>query len=114
MGGKIQKVYDALIDGAGKGLVGEALYHHVLARVPKATSKRIVKASLFALTDPDVKDLNILKVIFDLAITHRLDPKSPDDADERDQAPKKRERLRKKAAADQVGDTTATSADLKA
>ncbi|GLR52320.1 hypothetical protein KYK30_26915 [Shinella yambaruensis] len=74
MAGKIDRIYDALIGGAERGLVDDALYRHVLAECPKASSKRIVKASLLALTDPGVKDAQILKVVYALAIRHRLDP----------------------------------------
>ena len=70
---KIQKVYDALIDGAFEGLSDKALHDYVVERCPKATSKRIVRASLLALTDPDVKDPAVLNVIYALAIKHRLD-----------------------------------------
>lgn len=73
MAGKIKKVYNALIEGATEGKSGKELYDFVKAECPKATSKRIVKASLRALTDPDVKDGNLLRVIYALAIQHRLD-----------------------------------------
>jgi len=74
MTGKIDRIYDALIDGAEQGLVDEALYRHILSECPKASSKKIVKASLLALTDPDVRDARILHVVYALAIKHRLDP----------------------------------------
>jgi len=81
MSDKIQKIYDALLDGAQAGLTDKALFKHVLSEYPKASSKKIVKASLLALSDPDVKDANILNVIYALAIKHRLDPVSKDDID---------------------------------
>jgi hypothetical protein len=81
MSDKIQKIYDALLDGAQAGLTDKALFKHVLSEYPKASSKKIVKASLLALSDPDVKDANILNVIYALAIKHRLDPVSKDDVD---------------------------------
>ena len=52
MSGKVQKIYKALVDGAQAGRVDDALFDHVLEQCPKATSKKIVKASLFALSDP--------------------------------------------------------------
>lgn len=41
-----------------------------------------MKASLLALSDPDLKDSNILHTIYALAIKHRLDPSSMDDVTE--------------------------------
>lgn len=52
---------------------------HVLTECPKASSKKIVKASLLALSDPDVKDAQILQVVYALAIRHRLDPVTEND-----------------------------------
>ena len=72
MGKKLNKVYEALVSGAADGLTGDALYAHVKAEFPKASSKRIVKASLFALSDPDVKDRGVLEAIYALAIKYRL------------------------------------------
>ncbi|WP_042119802.1 hypothetical protein [Rhizobium etli] len=77
-----KRVYEALVDGAMDGLTGEALYDFVKMRCPKATSKKIVRASLLALTDPHLKDRNILDVIYTLAIKHRLDEGVLDDGDE--------------------------------
>ncbi|MBB3593833.1 hypothetical protein FHX08_004236 [Rhizobium sp. BK529] len=68
-----KRVYEALVDGAMEGLVGDALYDFVRKRCPKASSKKIVRASLLALTDPHLRDRNILDVIYALAIKHRLD-----------------------------------------
>ncbi|EJZ19290.1 hypothetical protein, partial [Rhizobium sp. Pop5] len=48
----------------------------------KATSKKIVRASLLALTDPHLRDRNILDVIYALAIKHRLDEGVLDDGDD--------------------------------
>lgn len=79
---KIKKIYEALIAGATAGLSDVALYKHVKEEHPKATSKKIVKASLLALSDPDVKDGAVLHVIYALAIKHRLDPVSKDDTGE--------------------------------
>ena len=90
MSDKFKKIYDALVDGAEDGLTGTSLYKHVVSECPKATSKKIVKASLLALTDPDMKDEKVLRVIYDLAITHRLDPSSDEDGEQEDtpEAPK--------------------------
>jgi hypothetical protein len=74
-----KRVYEALVDGAMDGLVGDALYEFVRNRCPKASSKKIVRASLLALSDPHLKDRNILDVIYALAIKHRLDDTSIDD-----------------------------------
>jgi hypothetical protein len=74
-----KRVYEALVDGAMEGLSDKALYDFVLSRCPKATSRKIVRASLFALTDPHLKDRNILDTIYALAIKHRLDPGVLDD-----------------------------------
>lgn len=74
-----KRVYEALVDGAMDGLVGDALYDFVRKRCPKASSKKIVRASLLALSDPHLKDRNILDVIYALAIKHRLDDTTIED-----------------------------------
>ncbi|TWB44074.1 hypothetical protein FBZ98_11720 [Rhizobium sp. ERR 922] len=73
MGEKRKKIYQALVDGATEGLTGDALYEFVLKRCPKTSSKKIVRASLLALTDPGVTDKNVLDTIYALAIKHRMD-----------------------------------------
>ncbi|KJS12265.1 MAG: hypothetical protein VR78_12085 [Hoeflea sp. BRH_c9] len=70
---KIQKIYDALLEGAYLGLSDVQLHDYVFEKCPKATSKRLVRASLLALSDPNVEDRNVLNVIYALAIKHRLD-----------------------------------------
>lgn len=85
MGDKIKKTYKALLKGAQSGLSDDALYKFICDEYPKATSKRIVKASLLALSDPHVKDENVLNAIYALAIKHRLDPASPEDAEDEPQ-----------------------------
>lgn len=70
---KIRKLYDALVEGAYLGLSDVELHDHVFHTCPKATSKRLVRASLLALSDPKVQDRNVLNVIYALAIKHRLD-----------------------------------------
>ena len=83
MGETKKKVYEALVEGATSGLTDSALYDHVVKRVPKANNKRIVRASLLALSDPDLTDRNILNVIYALAIKHRLaDSGGAEDDDE--------------------------------
>ena len=82
MSDKIKKIYEALLEGAESGLTDKALYKHIVDECPKATSKKIVKASLLALSDDELKDAHILKVIYDLAIKHRLDPGSAEDVEE--------------------------------
>jgi len=77
-----KRVYEALVDGAMEGLTDQALYDFVKARCPKATSKKIVRASLLALGDPHLKDRNILDVIYALAIKHRLDDVVLDDGED--------------------------------
>ena len=86
MGDKIKKIYEALVDGAVAGKSGHALFQSVIETCPKATSKKIVKASLLALSDPHIRDANVLHVIYALAIKHRLDPAGKDD-DDTDQEP---------------------------
>jgi len=78
---KIRKVYETLLEGAYLGLSDVQLHDYVFANCPKATSKRLVRASLLALSDPNVEDRNVLNVIYALAIKHRLDggPDSEED-----------------------------------
>ena len=79
-----QRVYDALVEGATFGLTDEALYNFVIKRVPKANNKRIVRASLLAISDPALTDRNILNVIYALAIKHRLDDLAGTEEEEED------------------------------
>lgn len=105
MSDKTKKIYNALVVGAQAGLTDKALYQHVIEECHKATSKKIVKASLLALSDPDLKDSSILHAIYALAIKHRLDPSSMDDVEEPEatkEAPKKDKRSSKKAVGDQT------------
>lgn len=81
-----KRVYEALVDGAMEGLTDEALYAFVRQRCPKATSKKIVQASLLALADPHLMDRNILDVIYALAIKHRLEEGVTDDDHEEEEA----------------------------
>ena len=103
MSDKLKKIYEALVDGAEAGLAQQGLYAYVVEHCPKATSKKIVKASLLALTDKDLKDGNLLRVIYDLAIKHRLDPVSDDDIEQADvtDVPKVKTKKIKAAAIEQ-------------
>ncbi|MEB2846761.1 hypothetical protein [Endobacterium cereale] len=69
---KLNRVYKALIKGAADGRAGTDLHDFVTDKCLKTSSKRIVKASLMALTDPDVRKRYVLEAIFDLAIKYRL------------------------------------------
>ncbi|WOS64537.1 hypothetical protein [Sinorhizobium fredii] len=62
-------------------MAAKALYDFVLKRCPKISSKKLVRASLLALTDPDLKDRNVLSTIYALAIKHRLDEVRIDEID---------------------------------
>lgn len=67
-----KKIYEYLIEGATSGLTDDALYSFIIKKVPKANSKRIVRAGFLALSDPSLTDRTILNVIYALAIKHRL------------------------------------------
>lgn len=82
MADKIKRIYQALIDGAAAGMSDGDLFKHVKTQCPKASSRKIVKASLLALSDDDVKDARVLEVIYALAIKHRLDPMTKDDIED--------------------------------
>lgn len=84
MGKKLNRVYHALIDGATEGLSGDELYEHVVEKCPKTSSKRVVKAALLALSDPELKDRNILNTIYALAIEYRLRSLGVEDEDDDD------------------------------
>jgi hypothetical protein len=84
MGEKRKKVYEALLEGATQGHFDTSLYEFVRRRCPKTSSKKLVRASLLALTDPDLKDRNILSTIYALAIKHRLDEVRADEIDDED------------------------------
>jgi hypothetical protein len=87
MSEKHKKIYHALLDGATEGLSGKKLHEFVMGQCPKASSKKIVRAALLALTDPHVADRNVLNTIYALAIKHRMDELGQadlvDDADEK-------------------------------
>ncbi|MCM2476284.1 hypothetical protein HGO38_22735 [Rhizobium sp. CG5] len=108
MGAKRKKIYEALVDGATEGHSGRSLYDFVQKRCPKTSGKKIVRASLFALTDPDVTDRNVLDVIYALAIKHRMDEVRPgedhDDDDAQTPAPAAEKPKSKKAESVDNGD----------
>lgn len=87
--GEKRRVYEALVDGAMEGLTDKALFEFVAKRCPKMTSKKIVRAALLGLTDPNMRDRNILDTIYALAIKHRMDEfrEEEDRDDERDAWP---------------------------
>lgn len=72
MGKKLNRVYEVLLYGAASGMTDEKLYQHVMSECPKTSSKRIVRASLLALTDPAVKKREVLEAVYALAIKYRL------------------------------------------
>lgn len=82
MSEKRKKIYHALVDGATEGLSDKALYDFVIKRCPKTSSKKIVRAALLALTDPDVTDRHVLDSIYALAIKHRMSEIGHDDSDD--------------------------------
>jgi len=82
--GEKKKIYHALVDGATAGLSDRELYDFVQKECGKTGSKKIVRASLLALSDPDLRDGNILNTIYALAIKHRLDAVAPDQHESED------------------------------
>jgi hypothetical protein len=106
MGEKRKKIYEALVEGATHGHSDKELYEFVAKRCPKTSSKKIVRASLLALSDPALKDRNILNTIYALAIKHRLDDVRADDVDQdgddsAERAPSiSRERIKQSPATD--------------
>jgi hypothetical protein len=107
MGKKLNRIYETLIEGACDGLSDDALYSHVLSKYPKTSSKRIVKAALFALSDPEVKDRAVLERIYGLAIRYRLvslgveDPS--DDEEDNPSAPSVSHKLKTKLESSVAG-----------
>jgi hypothetical protein len=88
MSGKFKKMYEALVEGAQSGLTDVDLLRHVVHRCPKATSKKIVKASLLALGDAELNDAAILRTIYALAIKHRVEPLTKADIEALEETPK--------------------------
>lgn len=99
MGKKLERVYNALVEGASEGLTGDALYKYIVKECPKTSSKRIVKASLLALSDPHIRDRQVLETIYALAIDYRLsvlgvEDDTPDDDEDKPAQPKLTEKLK--------------------
>ncbi|WP_117192383.1 hypothetical protein [Rhizobium terrae] len=84
--GEKRKIYEALVDGAMEGLTDKVLFDFVAKRCPRTSSKKIVRAALLGLTDPHLRDRNILDTIYALAIKHRMHEFRNDEGD-RDQWP---------------------------
>lgn len=79
---KQKKIYEALVEGATEGKTDVELYNYVVEKCPNATGKKIVRASLLALSDPTLRDANILQVIYALAIKHRTARSVENDMDD--------------------------------
>lgn len=76
---------EALIEGATQGLTSKALFEYVKSEVPKAKTKKIVKAAFMALSEPKLKDRHILDTIYSLALQHRLDDSEPGDTSDEEE-----------------------------
>jgi hypothetical protein len=74
-GKKQTKIYRALLEGAYEGYVDEALYRHVLDRVPDAKRKTLVKAAMAAMRDTAIEDTAVLETVLGLAIKLRISRK---------------------------------------
>lgn len=68
MGKKLSRVYEALIQGAGKGLSGHDLYAHIVSECPATSDKRICRASMLAMADGRIVDRARLEAIYSIAI----------------------------------------------
>lgn len=86
MSDKKKKVYVTIVDGATDGLSSDSLFSFVKEKHPRASSKKIVRAALLALSDPDLRDRNILNNIYAMALKHRLDALDPSGHDDDDAA----------------------------
>lgn len=84
MGKKLNRIYEALVEGAAEGLADKNLYSFVASKCAYVSSKRIVKAALLALTDPDVRDRDMLERIYALAIDYRMSSLGVEDSDHDD------------------------------
>jgi len=67
-----KQIRSALVEGATQGLASDKLYAFVRKEVPDASNRKIVHTAFLTLTEPDLKDRNILNVIYGLAIDYRL------------------------------------------
>ncbi|WP_085044017.1 hypothetical protein [Ensifer aridi] len=82
MGAMRKKVYEALIEGVARCRSDDELYAFVRTRCPETSSRTLVRASLLALTDPDLSDGKALCTIYALALKHRLDGVRSDEIDD--------------------------------
>lgn len=106
MPGMKKEIQEALVEGATQGLRDKQLFEYVRSECPKAKTKKIVHAAFLALSDPDLKDRNILDVIYALALRYRLNDdigeddsaSEPEQVPEASKAPKNRNRSSKAAS----------------
>lgn len=84
-----RELEEALVDGATEGLTSMQLFAKVRGQYPKAKTGKIVRAAFHVLSEPTLKDRNILDVIYALALAHRLDeaPEDGSDGDDVDEVP---------------------------
>lgn len=96
-----KQIREALLEGATQGLSGDPLYRFVREQCPDAKATKIVHAAFLALSDPDLKDRNILDVIYALALQYRLQPEGvgPPDGGTDAKHAAKRQKLRSSKAA---------------
>ena len=79
MGEERKKVYEALVDGATEGYRDRQLYDFVQHAVPGHPARKSSVPRCWRLSDPDLRDHNILSTIYALAIKHRRDTVRSDD-----------------------------------
>ncbi|MGJ4859708.1 hypothetical protein ACN6KF_005743 [Labrys sp. La1] len=72
MGETKKRIYEALITGAAKGLHSAPLYAYVANKVPRSDNKRVIRAALQSLRDPELTDPASLRAICSLAVERRL------------------------------------------
>ena len=106
---KRKKVYEALIEGATSGLADKDLFAFVIEKCPHTSSKRMVRASLMALSDPDVKDPKVLHAVYALAIKHRLDGGLEESPDEIEEQVEEHRKAKRKPSHEGVDVTDATA-----
>lgn len=91
---------EALVDGATEGLNSTQLFQKVREQYPRAKTAKIVRAAFHALSEPTLKDRNVLDVIYALALKHRLDEPEGSSDDDREDTPQEslQKKLKSKAA----------------
>ncbi|WP_119940838.1 hypothetical protein [Neorhizobium sp. NCHU2750] len=72
MGRKLTNVYKVLVRGVGQGLSGHDLYDFVSQNSADFSDKRVCRAALLAISDPLIKDRDILERIYTIATNHRV------------------------------------------